>query len=162
MAGNVFLKLGDDIKGESADTDHLDEIEVVSWSWGASNSGTMHLGKGRGEGKASISDITVIKRADVATAPLWLHICQGKVIPEGVLTVRGTSEAGGAPVDVLVITMTDVLITSLSLGSAGEGDMDETLSLNFREMEVQYTSPDGDTSGMKYVIPEGPASASTA
>ena len=33
MASNIFAKLGD-IKGESQDAKHKDEIEVLSFSWG--------------------------------------------------------------------------------------------------------------------------------
>ena len=33
MASDIFAKIGD-IKGESLDAKHKDEIEVLSWSWG--------------------------------------------------------------------------------------------------------------------------------
>ena len=33
MASDIFAKLGD-IKGESLDSKHKDEVEVLSWSWG--------------------------------------------------------------------------------------------------------------------------------
>ena len=39
MAVDFFLKL-DGINGESQDKTHKDEIDVLSWSWGASNEGT--------------------------------------------------------------------------------------------------------------------------
>ena len=34
-ASDIFAKIGD-IKGESLDSKHKDEIEVLSWSWGTS------------------------------------------------------------------------------------------------------------------------------
>ena len=34
MAADIFAKIGD-IKGESLDSKHKDEIEVLSFSWGA-------------------------------------------------------------------------------------------------------------------------------
>jgi hypothetical protein len=40
MASDMFLKLGD-IKGESTDDKHKDEIEVLAFSWNVSNPGTM-------------------------------------------------------------------------------------------------------------------------
>ena len=52
MAVRHFLKIGD-IKGESNDAKHKDEIEVLSWSWGVTRPGTMAHGGGGGEGKAS-------------------------------------------------------------------------------------------------------------
>ncbi len=38
MASDIFAKIGD-IKGESLDDKHKDEIEVLSWSWGVTNAG---------------------------------------------------------------------------------------------------------------------------
>ena len=38
MAADIFAKIGD-IKGESLDDKHKDEIEVLSWSWGVTNAG---------------------------------------------------------------------------------------------------------------------------
>ena len=35
MASDIFAKIGD-IKGESLDSKHKDEVEVLSWSWGVS------------------------------------------------------------------------------------------------------------------------------
>ena len=49
MASDIFAKIGD-IKGESLDSKHKDEIEVLSYSWGVSNAGSMASGSGGGEG----------------------------------------------------------------------------------------------------------------
>ena len=38
-AFDMFIKIGD-IKGESADKDHKDEIDVLAWSWGLSTTAT--------------------------------------------------------------------------------------------------------------------------
>ena len=38
MPSQIFAKLGT-IKGESTDAKHKDEIEVLSFSWGVTNSG---------------------------------------------------------------------------------------------------------------------------
>ena len=37
MAVDMFLKL-DDVKGESKDSKHKEEMDVLAWSWGASQS----------------------------------------------------------------------------------------------------------------------------
>jgi len=47
MASDIFAKIGD-IKGESPDDKHKGEIEVLSWSWGVTQSGTMAFGGGGG------------------------------------------------------------------------------------------------------------------
>ena len=53
MASDIFAKIGD-IKGESTDSKHKDEIEVLSFSWGVTNSAKI---KGGGAGKAILSPI---------------------------------------------------------------------------------------------------------
>lgn len=52
MALDMFIKI-DGIKGESTDDKHKDEIDVLSWSWGMSQSGTVHTTGGSGAGKVS-------------------------------------------------------------------------------------------------------------
>ncbi len=47
MAVDMFLKI-DDVEGESVDDVHAGEIDVLSWSWGMSQSGTTHGGPGGG------------------------------------------------------------------------------------------------------------------
>ena len=47
MAADIFAKLGD-IKGESQDSKHKDEVEVLSWSWGVTQSDARLLDGGGG------------------------------------------------------------------------------------------------------------------
>jgi len=77
MAANMFIKIGD-IKGESTDKTHAGEIDVLSWSWGMSQSGTPHTGGG-GAGKVSVQDISVTKFFDSATPPVMLACCNGNI-----------------------------------------------------------------------------------
>ncbi len=50
MATEIFAKIGD-IKGESLDSKHKDEIEVLSFSWGVANAGSTGPGGAAGAGK---------------------------------------------------------------------------------------------------------------
>ena len=65
MASDIFAKIGD-IKGESPDDKHKGEIEVLSWSWGVTQSGTMAHGGGGGEGKANFNDFNFTHHIDKA------------------------------------------------------------------------------------------------
>lgn len=56
MASDIFAKIGD-IKGESLDDKHKDEIEVLSFSWGVANTGGTATGGGGGAGKATFQDL---------------------------------------------------------------------------------------------------------
>ena len=69
MASDIFAKIGD-IKGESLDAKHKDEIEVLSFSWGVANSGAAAPGGGGGAGKATFQDLSIVHRIDKATPKL--------------------------------------------------------------------------------------------
>jgi type VI secretion system secreted protein Hcp len=137
MAVDMFLKL-DDCKGESMDSKHTDEIDVLAWSWGMSQSGSMHMGSGGGSGKVSVQDLSVTKWVDKASTVLMKMVCEGDHFKEGILTVR---KAGGKePVEYLIITMQDIIVSSYSTGgSGGEDKLTENMSLNFAKVKVKYT-----------------------
>ncbi len=144
MAVDMFLKIldsgGSPVNGESQDSVHKDEIDVQSWSWGMSQSGSMHTATGCGSGKASVQDLSVTKKADKATPILMQYCNSGKHFQSATLTVR---KAGGNPVEYMVITMNSVMPTSISTGSSGE-DLMEHITLNFADYHVSYT-PQTDT-----------------
>lgn len=135
MAVDMFIKLGD-VKGESKDKAHKEEIDVLAWSWGASNSGSFHTGGGGGAGKVNVQDLSFTKYIDLASTELFLATCNGKHFPEATLVVR---KAGETPLEYLTIVMTDVLITSYSTGgSGGEDRLTENVTLNFAKVKLTY------------------------
>jgi len=144
MAVDMFLKI-DGIKGEAQDAKHKDEIDVLSWSWGVSQSATTHIGGGGGSGKASFQDIHFTKYVDSASHNLLKHTATGKHIKEALLTVR---KAGEKPLEYIKITLKDCLISSISSGgSGGEDRLTENISINFAEFEFAYTPQKSDGSG---------------
>ncbi len=144
MATDIFLKFGD-IDGDSKVAGHEDEIEVLSWSWGAHQSGTMHRGRGGGSGKVSVQDITINKWVDQATPNLWKLCCNGKHEDEAVLTFR---KAGGdEPVEYLVLTLEDVMVSDIQTGSTSDDErVTETITLNFAKFKMEYTPQEDDGS----------------
>jgi type VI secretion system secreted protein Hcp len=139
----MFLKL-EGIKGESKDADHKDEIEILSFSWGATNSGATHVGGGAGAGKVSFSDVSFTKPIDAASAPLVLHTANGKHIKSGILTVRKAGAGDGEQVEYLKIKLTDILVSSVNqAGSQSESLPMESLSLNFTKVEFSYQDEKG-------------------
>jgi type VI secretion system secreted protein Hcp len=135
MAVDMFLKLGD-IVGESKDKTHAGKIDVLAWSWGASNSGSFHMGGGGGAGKVNVQDLSFTKYIDLASTEIFLATCSGKHFPEATLIVR---KAGDTPLEYLTIHMQDVLVTSYSTGgSGGEDRLTENVALNFSKVKVTY------------------------
>lgn len=139
MAIDCFLKLENNIKGEAQDDKHKDWIDVLSWDWALTQSGTTHMGMGGGGGKVDVQDITITKYVDRATHDLISRCCSGEHIKGGQLVVR--KSGGTAPVDYLKIDMEDIMITSYQTGGSKDGldRVQETLTLNFRRVQVTYT-----------------------
>jgi type VI secretion system secreted protein Hcp len=156
MAMDMFIKIGA-LKGESRDKSHKDEIDILAWSWGLSNSGNAHVGGGAGAGKVNVQDISFTKYIDQSSTDLMLATCNGKHFPSALLTVR---KAGETPLEYLKITLTDVLISSISTGgSGGEDRLTENVTLNFAKFEVDYveqtaTGAAGDKMKMGWNIAE--------
>lgn len=142
MAVDMFLKLGD-IKGKSRDSSHRDEIDVSSFQWGMSQSGSMHVGTGGGAGKVTIQNLCIGKKTDKATANLMMACSSGKHYPEATLTVR--KAGGSSTVEYLVITMKEVMVTSFGTSSGIEdGQQTEDIVLNFGQVEVAYQPQNKD------------------
>ena len=141
MAGDIFAKIGD-IKGESQDPRHRDEIEVLSWSWGVMQSVAPATRTGGGSGKATFLDLTFVHKLDKASPILFKTCATGTHMPEAVLTVR---KAGGGQQEYLVVKMSEVVITGVQTSVSGGPDLSETVSLTFAKVELEYRplKPDG-------------------
>ena len=143
MATDQFLKIGD-LKAESRDDKHKEWIDVLSWSWGMSQSGTMHMGGGGGSGKVTVQDISFVKPLDKSSTDLMMACCNGKHFKEATLVCR---KAGEKPLEYLKIKMEDVIITSLSTGgSSGESQLTENVTLNFAKVNIDYVEQKHDGS----------------
>jgi type VI secretion system secreted protein Hcp len=141
MATSIFARIGT-IKGESRDARHKDEIEVASWSWGVSHPGGAAHGTGAGSGKASFHDLSFTHHVDKAS-PLLMKACAtGEHVKDASITVR---KAGKGQQEYLVITMADVLVTSVSTSVSDEGDTVEGVTLAFAKVDLEYKpqKPDG-------------------
>ena len=137
MAFDAFLKI-DGIDGESTDSKHKGEIEVLSFSWNVS-----HPTRGR----AKLTAFQVVKNLDKASPLLFEACCTGDHISEALFTAR---KAGESKFEFLKIKMSDVIITSVSPGGASGGDLPmESVSLSFSKIEQEVFSldPSGKPSG---------------
>jgi type VI secretion system secreted protein Hcp len=152
MAVDMFLKL-DGVTGESKDKVHTNEIDVLAWSWGMSNSGTAHVGGGAGSGKVNVQDLTFTKYVDSSSSKLMLNCCNGQHFNDASLTVR---KAGGkGPLEYIKIKMETVLITGVATGGTGSEDrLTENVSLNFAKVSVDYV-PQKDDGSAGTAIPFG-------
>lgn len=149
MAADIFIKIGD-IKGESLDKDHKDWIEVESWSWGATQQGTFHAGGGGGSGKVDVHDFVFTKFMDVASPDLFLACANGKHHKTVEFKAR---KAGEKPLVYLEYKFEDAIISSIQkAGADGDNRPTESISLNFRKLEMTYNTQ--EASGAKGKSPK--------
>lgn len=140
---DYFLKL-DGISGESKDSKHKGEIEVLSFSFGETQSRPSGTGGGVGAGKVKMSEFSFTARTTKASPQLFLSCAQGKHLKEAILTVR---KAGGSQQEYLIIKLNDVLVSAYALGSAeGESEPHDAFSLNFIKLSYDYKPQKADGS----------------
>jgi type VI secretion system secreted protein Hcp len=138
MAFDAFVKFGD-IPGESTDKLHKDWIEVISFSWGVSNSTTGATGGGGGAGKSSIHDFSIVKYIDKASPALFEQCCSGQHIPEAAFELTNENDQS-----FYKLRFTDVLISNVSPNgsTAGRAPM-EQLSFTFAQVDISAADPTG-------------------
>ena len=142
MATDIFARIGD-IKGESADDRHKDEIGVLSWSWGVSQTAPTAGGSGAAAGKVAFNDFTFTHRIDKASPVLMRACATGQHLKDATITMR---KAGKGQQDYLIIKLTDVLVTNVQLVAAGDDAATaENVALGFGKVELAYKpqKPDG-------------------
>ncbi|MGC4088538.1 MAG: type VI secretion system tube protein Hcp [Polyangiaceae bacterium] len=146
MATDMYLKL-EGIEGEALDSSHAAEIDVQSFDYGATQSATAHEGGGSTSGRADVHDLTIVKHVDKSSPLLFSLCCSGQHIPKATLSIR---KAGGKkPIDYLVITLEQVLVSSFKAGAQGSSDrVSETMVLNFATIKIDYTPQKEDGTGM--------------
>ena len=138
MATDIFAKIGD-IKGESLDAKHKDEIEVLSFSWGVSNTGSSGSGGGAGgaTGKAVFQDLQIVHGIDNATPALLKACATGQHIKDATITHR---KAGKGQQEFLIVTLNDVTIVAVSHTGAEAEPYVEAVSLKFAKVDFHYRS----------------------
>ena len=150
MAVDYFLKI-DGIKGESADDKHKDEIDLLSWSWGETQTGSHATGGGGGAGKVSMQDFHFVMKVNTASPSLILACASGEHIPKAVLTCR---KAGKDQQEYLKIKFSDLLVSSYQTGGSSSGDEipSDQISVNYTKIEYGYAKqkPDGSLDGMTW------------
>lgn len=135
-AVDYFLKI-DGIDGESYDSKHKGEIDLESWSWGETNSGSGHAGGGHGAGKVVMQDFHFTMKYNKASVKLMLACATGEHIKKAVLTCR---KAGTEQQEFLKVTFSDLIISSYQSGGSAHGDVipTEQISINFAKVEIEY------------------------
>ena len=147
---DYFLKI-DGIQGESQDSKHKDEIDVMSFGWGEKQTGTSYQGGGSGAGKVQMQDFVFTMSVNKASPKLLLNCANGSAIKSALLTCR---KAGKDQQEFYKITMTDLLVSSyVTAGGyqtgaiAGSQELPvpvDHISLNYSTIKFDYSAQKAD------------------
>ena len=138
MAVDYFLKLSDGIEGESSDSNHKTEIQIMSWSWGASQVSSVAGTGGSGAGKADLSDFSIMTYFDKATPKFFKSIGLGTHIKSGTMSAI-KSGADGKPY--LKVDFKELFVSSLQISGSSEIPT-VSLSFTYNEIKIDYSIQD--------------------
>lgn len=134
----IFLKL-DDIAGESLAKGFEKQIEIMSYSHNVAMQVTNDVSNTeRTSGRAHVGEMSLTKFVDLSTPTLNEYCCSGKMIKEAVLTLCRNDN--GAMLPFIVYTLTNCVVSHLSVSGGSGGKPVETMSLNFTKIKWEITA----------------------
>lgn len=144
MAIDIHLKMeGGKVtyEGESKHQGHDKEIDILSWSWGMSTTGSFAVGAGGSAGKANIQDVNITKFLDKSSTSFMKALVGNAHADSATFTVsKGT---GDERTKYFTVKLSPVMVTSYNLsGSDGTDLMMESITLGFQKYEVEYFKQD--------------------
>jgi type VI secretion system secreted protein Hcp len=151
MAVNAYLYV-DGVEGPSTSKEKC--IDVLSFSWGVSQTSTYGAGASGKEakaGRADFSNLTIMKVLDKTTALLMDHCASGDILKE--VYILYDKPVGDKQQDYFRVYLKDALITSVQLSGSNENPT-ESVSFAFQGVEVAYR-PEKDDGTLDAAIRKG-------
>jgi len=142
MAVNYFLKL-DGVEGESADKDYKKQIQILGWSWGASQLSSVEANGGSGAGKVNVAEFSVNTYFDKATPKFFKNICAGTHFKTATLSACKATGASTSGKPYLTVDMGELFVTSIRLNAQTELPSVE-LSFSYNDIKIEYFLQNGD------------------
>jgi len=139
MPSDYYLLIAG-VNGESQAQGMTNNIELDSWSWGASAPSDVG-NKGLSAGKPSLSDFVCSFALEAGSFQLVQNLTKGTHVASATFTGRKTG-GGGTPYAYIVITMTNCFITSFSTGGGSSGVPPASLSIAYEKIQYQYYTQD--------------------
>ncbi|MFT7113071.1 MAG: type VI secretion system secreted protein Hcp [Porticoccaceae bacterium] len=136
---------GDTIQGDSQDTNHKDQIDVLRFSEGMINTfaGDYRYQGGSG-GKTNRNALAVTKYLDRSSPALRMALVEGRLLDDAILRVARPTSPDPQP-DYFVIELKNVIVTKVSM-SASDGDdrLTEEVELTFEKITWTYRNSSMD------------------
>jgi len=139
MAIDCFVKI-DGVESEATAKGHEKEIDALSWSWHVHQPSAVGSGVGgMAKGKAVPGEFVFTHHYDKASPIIAKYAFNGKHFPKIVATC---AQAGEGQKDFLVITMKECMILHCAPSGSSGGDVVETVTLGYSEIEFDYKAMD--------------------
>ena len=139
----IFLKL-DNIEGESQAKGFEKQLEIMTFSHNVAMPVTNDVSNNeRTSGRAHVGEMSLTKFVDLATPKLNEYYCSGKPITEAVLTLCRNDN--GKMLPFIIYTLTNVVISHLSVSGGSGGKPVETMSLNFTKIKWEISAQKSDS-----------------
>jgi type VI secretion system secreted protein Hcp len=151
MAVNAYLIIAD---RPGPSTSKEKAIDILSFSFGASQTQTFGAGASGGEtraGRADVSNVTVMKVLD-KTSPILFDDCvTGNILKK--VTLLYDKPVGDQQEDYFKLEMENALITSIQLSGSSENPV-ESISFAFQKVKVCY-NPEGPDQKLAGFVEKG-------
>ena len=134
MAVDYFLKL-DSITGESVDQNFPNQINVLSFAWGGTQTTSVAGTGGSGAGKVSLDEFNITKYYDSSSPEVFKAMLLGSHISSGTLSAV-KSGANGKPF--LVLTFAELFVTSQQINASTEIPT-ESVTFSYNTIKVDYS-----------------------
>jgi len=155
MPFDAFVKLST-VPGESTDDKHKEWIEILSFSWGASQAGggsASVTGAHAGQ-RVDIQDFSFVHYLDKASPKLFKACATGEHISEVTLEL---CKAGGEKQKYMTYKMSDAMVSSVRPGGSAKGGDAlplEEVSVRFAKVQLEYV-PIDKTGKPQGTVPAG-------
>lgn len=151
MAVNAYLKI-EGVDGNS--TSRPGHIDVLSFSFGASQNavyGAGASGKEAKAGRADFSNLTIMKVLDKSSPELFDHCSTGDILKK--VTLFYDKPVKDQQQDYFKVELSDALITSVQLSGSNENPV-ESVSFAFQKVLVGY-APEKDDGSLDGFVERG-------
>jgi type VI secretion system secreted protein Hcp len=151
MAVNAYLYV-DGVEGPS--TSRAGCIDVLSFSWGVSQTSTYGAGASGKEakaGRADFANLTIMKVLDKTSPLLCDHCASGDILKKVYLLYD--KPVGDKQAPYFRIWLKDALITSVQLSGSNENPS-ESVSFAFQAVEIAY-APEKDDGSLDAAVRKG-------
>jgi type VI secretion system secreted protein Hcp len=134
---SLIADFGDKIKGESTIDGYKDKVELLSYSHGVAQQITGdQSNQKRTSGKPNHQDFTVTKYVDLSTCAIIAACNAAQAIPSVKIYVLQNEDGKVNPI--MTYELSNVIISSDSVGGGGGGKPQETVTLNYSKIAWTY------------------------